>query len=550
MHTDTATCVKEFEDFLNSKQFEEGCYLIEEKKDELSGIDYPFDLPINDIQSLPSSHYDKIPAEERDLSWGVFERELLHPMNTCERTPCIHNNLVFSCCQTPILPLCPQAISPPVPPNIFPKEPTLPDFWVTGHSPTSLNTCWTPPISPFSAESVTLDNGLDSFLTNDNHQNLGLEKIFTLKNGAAQSPTKQECHFAVGGQKLSKQKSAKLLERCRNGKFEGLDLDDIKAHIYTFATDQFGSRFIQQMYDSASKEKKASAFTCLLPHIFTLSCDPFGNYIVQKLFASGDELQRGQMLEVLHGQILELSLDAYGCRVMQKALETGDSEEASYIANEIKDDIVKCMMDQHGNHVIQRIIVRISFNDYETILARIEKNKNGLSYVDLSLHQYACRVIQSIVKIMPSYLRPAMTEELYNHIDGLISHEYGNYVAQKMFVHGNFVERRKILKCFRNNLLFYSCNKYASNVIEFCLKNGTESERKVLIDTILKESTEKGLRLMIADQFGNYVIQQMISSSCGKLRSRLISTVMSLQNQLGNQSYYKNVYNKCTASRK
>jgi pumilio RNA-binding family len=58
------------------------------------------------------------------------------------------------------------------------------------------------------------------------------------------------------------------------------------------ATDQYGSRFIQQRLETATPEEKQAAFEQLLPETLRLCTDVFGNYVIQKFFEFGSFEQK------------------------------------------------------------------------------------------------------------------------------------------------------------------------------------------------------------------------------------------------------------------
>ena len=66
-----------------------------------------------------------------------------------------------------------------------------------------------------------------------------------------------------------------------------IEIHDIKEHVVECAKDQFGSRFIQQKYESATAEEKEMIFSEILQDAQSLMTDVFGNYVIQKLFEYG-----------------------------------------------------------------------------------------------------------------------------------------------------------------------------------------------------------------------------------------------------------------------
>ena len=147
-----------------------------------------------------------------------------------------------------------------------------------------------------------------------------------------------------------------LLEEFKSNKgSRRFSLSDLTGHVVEFASDQHGSRFIQQELDAASAEVRSAAFEEVLPGARRLVTDVFGNYVVQKFLELGDGEQRDRLADAaLVGNVLQLSLQMYGCRVVQKALEVSDPERQSSLIAELDGHVLRCVRDQNGNHVVQK----------------------------------------------------------------------------------------------------------------------------------------------------------------------------------------------------
>lgn len=75
----------------------------------------------------------------------------------------------------------------------------------------------------------------------------------------------------------------------------------------------------------------------------------------------------------------------------------------------------------------------------------------------------------------------------------------------------------------RGHVLHYSQHKYASNVIEKCLREGDNAQRNILITEILGEENAETLTRMMRDQFANYVVQRMfdVAGMCDCIEPRV-----------------------------
>ncbi len=102
--------------------------------------------------------------------------------------------------------------------------------------------------------------------------------------------------------------------------YSELDLEDIQGQLFEYATDQYGSRFLQQKICTADEIELEAAFKELRPYLRELSTHVFGNYIVQKFLEHGTYEQLSTIMHSFRGRWYKFSVDLYGCRVVQKAM--------------------------------------------------------------------------------------------------------------------------------------------------------------------------------------------------------------------------------------
>ena len=90
-----------------------------------------------------------------------------------------------------------------------------------------------------------------------------------------------------------------------------LDLTQVVGMAYEFATDQHGSRYIQQCFEFVSvhpivdqARARQTVFAELVPHLLPLMTDVFGNYVMQKIFEFGTYEQRTTLANAMRGHVL------------------------------------------------------------------------------------------------------------------------------------------------------------------------------------------------------------------------------------------------------
>jgi pumilio RNA-binding family len=210
------------------------------------------------------------------------------------------------------------------------------------------------------------------------------------------------------------------------------------------------------------------------------------------------------------------------------------------ITSELKDHYLKCIEDQNGNHVIQKLINRLKQGEnngiYDVVLQNI---------IELSKHQYGCRVIQTLLNKCNEKQVEMIVKKIYNNVKDLCKDQYGNYFIQYILENekGDFVE--PIYKELEGSIYDFSIHKYASNVIEKALSHGNESQRKNIINEIIKQDDQmkECLISMVKDKFGNYVVQNLIKYSDKETRNNIINRLISNQSLKKKDGFSKHVIN-------
>lgn len=361
-------------------------------------------------------------------------------------------------------------------------------------------------------------------------------------------------------------RSEKLEHFIRTYKDCNYELDDVLGDALEFCKDQVGSRFIQEVIPKTDDEVIIEFYNEINDHVYQLMVDVFGNYVIQKLLETIKNEDIGsKIMEHIKGNVETLTMSQYGCRIIQKALCNLSLEHKMIIANELKHtDIKECINDQNGNHVIQKAIENIPM---ERIMFIVDQLRD--STPKYATHSYGCRVIQRLLEFGDDSTRKDILTELKPYFSQLIKNEFGNYVIQYILKSSNenskTLEDSKthIIELVQDNVLDFSCHKYASNVVEQIFVLGNESQKKIMYNLILpksiKDATELSedelIYLMMKDQYANYVIQKMVklSENGSKDQKILVLAIRSYleklkKNQQGQQANANSRKNKTLAS--
>jgi mRNA-binding protein PUF3 len=151
--------------------------------------------------------------------------------------------------------------------------------------------------------------------------------------------------------------------------------------------------------------------------------------------------------------------------------------------------------------VIQKAIQHLDGRHVQFILDSID-GKVG----ELANHPYGCRVIQRVLETCVEPAKRRIFAELHACGSTLISDQYGNYVAQNMMQHGCPEDRTKVIGLVKQNLVSFAKHKFASNVVERCLEDGSPQQRRELMEELV--SKPDAPYQLIKDSYGNYVIRK------------------------------------------
>lgn len=145
-----------------------------------------------------------------------------------------------------------------------------------------------------------------------------------------------------------------LLQNFQRGRYPDLQLSHIVSHVYEFARDRDGSRFIQMKLDEASESHKCAIYREIKPHLLILMVDQFANFIVQKYIVIGNDEQRQEILLFIQLNFIELCKHPFGCRVVQRAIEHTQFDEESVLLQQFYGETVSYLAkNMHGHRVVQ-----------------------------------------------------------------------------------------------------------------------------------------------------------------------------------------------------
>ncbi|KAG8084549.1 hypothetical protein GUJ93_ZPchr0010g8980 [Zizania palustris] len=203
------------------------------------------------------------------------------------------------------------------------------------------------------------------------------------------------------------------------------------------------------------------------------------------------------------GYVAVLSVDPFGSHFIQQKLETATTTEIVMVYKEILPHVRILIIDVFANYAIQKLI------EYgPTLFRRMLINTLAGSVVDLSLHQYGCQVIQKAFEVGDMDQRIEMADEL-----------------------GSFRGKAKTL-----SLHPYGC-RVLQRVLHCC-------QDATIIHALVTEIIEC-IHQLSADQYGNYVVQDVLELGGEFVRSTFVMKFAGRIVDMSCHKYSSHVIEKC-----
>ena len=319
-----------------------------------------------------------------------------------------------------------------------------------------------------------------------------------------------------------------------------------------FLQDQLYCRQIQTKLEKNVKNLKYTEefYEIIKPRLIEIIEHQFGNYVIQKflevLLSQGNKKIFESIFLDINEKLFSICIHNYGTRVIQKTLEKFEKIDYSKIETEKLNSVFQYMIEKHlyelccdknGNHVYQKLL---------KIFPK-ENNKNDFLFDELVKISFKVSIIQQGATLLNAALeqgnenqKEKLCEAIVDNIGDLIIDKYGNYTIQTIFKLMKEKINQKIYKYIDDNLLRLSKEKFSSNVIDKCIIKNYEPSNK-LIQSIIQKNIIKDI---IADQYGNYVVQKALNVSDKDICIKIFDQIKPMLAELHKTNIGKKIYDK------
>ena len=192
-------------------------------------------------------------------------------------------------------------------------------------------------------------------------------------------------------------------------------------------------------------------------------------------------------------------------------------------------NIVSLSSDSNSSHIIIKYVNVVKYPKNSEMFESVYNN-----FIPLCKDKHGCCVIQKFIEAGITEQKEELFSLSNKYCNQLISDQFGNYVIQYVVGLNTEIINKNIVKVIMNDLIRLCKEKYASNVIEkFLFIKSVES--KEIINSIINQ--EKYLHELIIDQYGNYIVQRILSIVSSDVRLSLIRYIVSWYEEIKSLSF-------------
>lgn len=253
-------------------------------------------------------------------------------------------------------------------------------------------------------------------------------------------------------------------------------------------------------------------------------------------FSSDSELITIDLSLLSPNEIILLSKDQNGCRMLQTLLDDDANKNLPLIFNATYKNSSALMLDPFGNYLIQKLMICSTASQISLILIDISGN---IGKIATNLH--GTRALQKLIGCLttPNH-HDLIAFAISNVIVDLIHDLNGNHVIQKLISHffGNDLEF--LIDLVITHLVEIATHKHGCCVLQKLLNKCSKPQIQKISDEILRNSV-----YLMKDQFGNYVIQYLISLKIDAINYELLKLVANELTSLSCGKFSSNVVEKC-----
>lgn len=250
-------------------------------------------------------------------------------------------------------------------------------------------------------------------------------------------------------------------------------------------------------------------------------------------------------LAQLQGDILRMARDQHGCRFLQKRIDdTVVTNPQTRVANfEVIFSHVcllwyELIVDPFGNYLIQKLVDYCDAEKLDGMLLALQHQLYAIS-----VNQHGTRALQKMIDRMSTlHQLSVLVGGLRPYIIDLIKDLNGNHVIQKILNKYLPENCQFIYDAIIDDLLVVATHKHGCCVLQKCLNHVNAAQLTAFSLVILSYDV---FTKLVNDQFGNYVLQYLVSIDSLDVNGRLYGNIVRYGiDRLCNLKFSSNVVEK------
>lgn len=135
-------------------------------------------------------------------------------------------------------------------------------------------------------------------------------------------------------------------------------------------------------------------------------------------------------------------------------------------------------------------------------------------------NSHGCRIIQICFDLATRKEKNRMVDLIVKNANILAKHERANYAVQHVLKNGSKDDIEAVAKSFRGSYVALAKQKFASNVVEVCLRVVTFETKMKIVNELID-----GVKYLLFDQFANYVVQNALAACRDQERAKFVRAI-------------------------
>ncbi|KAI6215841.1 PUM-HD domain-containing protein [Aphelenchoides besseyi] len=284
-------------------------------------------------------------------------------------------------------------------------------------------------------------------------------------------------------------------------------------------------RFLHQTY--GKNEKFCVQLAKLIRNsdvevVYKVALNPIGNFLMQDMIGVNSDMDEF-ICKAFIEKMQMLTMNKYGCRVVQTLIEKCEVPMVRQLVEAMLPFVSEAAINRHATHVLHCICKNHNSSVFGCV---VEKLCDPIKLCIVAEDQYGCRVIQRILESLtqeitktyvPDVFQPLVFQLLTN-AERFAADKYANYLIQYFIKESAFKPQRDYIidQIIVGNILGLSQDKFGSHVVEAALDSASPNYLHKLCEEIFHDyqilpKQRTPLEIMMFDQYGNYVVQRLLT---------------------------------------